>query len=62
MGENLGVHETLELHELITFKSLCLTKATIMQALVTDQNLKDIMQQDVQMTSRHIEELKTHLY
>jgi similar to spore coat protein len=61
MRENLGVHESLELHELVTFKSLCLTKVSIMQGLVTDPKLKEIMQQDVGMTSQHIEELKDHL-
>jgi similar to spore coat protein len=61
MRENLGVHESLELHELVTFKSLCLTKASIMQGLVTNPELKAIMQQDVTMTSRHIEELVNHL-
>ncbi|MFC7061511.1 hypothetical protein ACFQIC_06505 [Halobacillus seohaensis] len=61
MREKLGMHELLELHELVTFKSLCLTKALIMQKLVTDGELKAIMQQDVTMTSRHIEDLKNHL-
>ncbi|WP_245805896.1 hypothetical protein [Bacillus alkalicellulosilyticus] len=45
----------------MTFKSLCLTKSTMMQGLVTDQKLKDIMQQDVTMSSKQLEELKTHL-
>lgn len=61
MHQNLGVHETLELHELVTFKSLCLTKASLMQGLVTDPALKEIMQYDVTMTSGHLEELKKHL-
>ncbi len=59
--DKLGVHEVLEIHELMTFKSLCLTKSTMMQGLVTDQKLKDIMQQDVTMSSKQLEELKTHL-
>lgn len=61
MIDNIGVHEGLELHELITFKSLCLTKSTVMQALVTDPALKEIMQEDVSASSRHIEDLKRHL-
>ncbi|WP_019416267.1 hypothetical protein [Paenisporosarcina sp. TG20] len=61
MRENLGVHESLELHELLTFKSLCLTKSFIMQGLVKDEKLKEIMQQDVNMSSRHLKELKKHL-
>ncbi|WP_088105464.1 hypothetical protein [Halalkalibacter urbisdiaboli] len=61
MRENLGVHETLELHELVTFKSLCLTKAAVMQGLVTDENLKTIMQQNADMHTRHIQQLQNHL-
>ncbi|GAE24389.1 spore coat protein F [Halalkalibacter wakoensis JCM 9140] len=61
MNENLGIHETLELHELLTFKSLCLTKASIMQGLVTDETLKSIMQKDVVMHNKHLEQLKNHL-
>ncbi|WP_077622286.1 hypothetical protein [Sediminibacillus massiliensis] len=61
MADKLGLHEQLELHELVTFKSLCLTKATIMQGLVTDQQLKNIMQQDANMHTRHLEDLKGYL-
>jgi len=61
MKDNIGVHESLELHELSTFKSLCLTKSTVMQALVTDPALKELMQEDVSVSSRHIEGLKRHL-
>ncbi|MGS2779006.1 hypothetical protein ACVBAX_16720 [Robertmurraya sp. GLU-23] len=61
MIDNIGVHESLELHELLTFKSLCLTKSTVMQALVTDPALKELMQEDVSASSRHIEGLKRHL-
>jgi similar to spore coat protein len=61
MIENMGVHEGLELHELITFKSLCLTKSTVMQALVSDPALKELMQEDVSVSSQHIEDLKRHL-
>jgi similar to spore coat protein len=61
MIDKIGVHESLELHELLTFKSLCLTKSTVMQALVTDPALKELMQEDVTASSRHIEDLKRHL-
>lgn len=38
--QKLGVHEKLELHELLTFKTTCLTKAQTMIPLVSDTNLK----------------------
>ncbi|AAK78592.1 spore coat protein CotF [Clostridium acetobutylicum] len=54
----LGVHETMELHELLTFKNLCLTKTTVMTGLVSDPNLKSILQDDISTTKRQIGELK----
>ncbi|MDG5472008.1 hypothetical protein P6709_09620 [Jeotgalibacillus sp. ET6] len=61
MNESLGIHESLEIHELLTFKSLCLTKSSVMQGLVSDPLLKELMQQDVTMSIRQIEELRKHL-
>lgn len=52
-----ALHETLELHEIAVFKTLCLTKAKTMKALVSDEALKQILQQDVQVTSRQLKEL-----
>ncbi|MBP3952233.1 hypothetical protein [Bacillus suaedae] len=61
MREELGVHERLEVHELMMFKSLCLTKASVMKGLVTDERLKTLMQQDTEMHMRHLEDLRSHL-
>jgi similar to spore coat protein len=52
-----GLHETLELHEIATFKSLCMTKSKTMQILVSDNGLKQILQQDVQLSTRQLQEL-----
>ncbi len=57
MNTSLGAHETLELHEIAAFKTLCLTKSKTMQMLVTDPELKMLMQQDVQLSSRQLQEL-----
>jgi similar to spore coat protein len=54
----LGVHETLELHELLTFKSLCLTKSSTMSGLVQDNELKNLLSQDATQTRSHIESLQ----
>ncbi|MCR6104923.1 hypothetical protein HXA34_01300 [Salipaludibacillus agaradhaerens] len=61
MQNNIGVHEALELHELMKFKSLCLTKATVMQGLVSDNELKDIMKEDVGASKRHLADLKIYV-
>lgn len=54
----LGVHETLELHELLTFKSLCLTKSSTMSGLVQDNELKNLLTQDANQTKNHIQTLQ----
>jgi hypothetical protein len=57
MNMTFGLHETLELHEIATFKSLCMTKSKTMQALVSDNDLKQILQQDVLLSTRQLQEL-----
>ncbi len=54
----LGVHETLELHELMTFKSLCLTKSSTMSGFVQDNELINLLKQDVSQTKNHIQTLQ----
>lgn len=55
----LAPHETIELHELITFKNICLTKSISMSILVSDDELKSILKQDTATTQKHIEDLKS---
>lgn len=50
-------HESIQLHELLTFKNLCLTKSVTMSPLVSDKELKDILNQDATNAERHINEL-----
>ncbi|MBT2755286.1 hypothetical protein AB1K84_05815 [Mesobacillus foraminis] len=58
MTKYLGLHETLDIHELLTFKNLCLTKAATMGVLATDEQLKNILADDVKTGTKHILELK----
>jgi len=53
----LAPHEALELHEALNFKTLCLAKSKLMQGLVFDQELKALMQKDVEQTKLAIAEL-----
>ncbi|HYF77128.1 MAG TPA: hypothetical protein VD973_08360 [Symbiobacteriaceae bacterium] len=52
-----ALHETLELHEVSAFKAVCNTKAKTMQILVTDPELKRLMQAEAELSSRQLEEL-----
>ncbi|KZN99137.1 hypothetical protein P4T04_01990 [Bacillus badius] len=53
---NYALHEVLEVQEMAAFKTVCLTKSKTMKALVTDQRLKEIMQQDVDLSTRQLQE------
>lgn len=57
MTQRFALHETLELHEIAAFKTVCMTKSKTMQALVSDPALKQLMQQDVQLSTRQMGEL-----
>lgn len=61
MNNQLAPHETLELHELLSFKTVCMTKAQTMQNLVSDAELKQLLQEDVRNSVPAIEELKNLL-
>ncbi|WP_442595724.1 hypothetical protein [Neobacillus sp. D3-1R] len=61
MTKYLGIHEALELHELLTFKNLCVTKAATMSALVQDETLKNLLANDAQSGSEHISQLQKFL-
>lgn len=58
---NLGVHEKLELHELLTFKTTCLTKSQTMAPMVIDPNLKTILENDVRSGTEDIQQLRNLL-
>jgi similar to spore coat protein len=52
-----ALHETLEIHEIAAFKTVCLTKSKTMQGLVSDPALKQILQLDVDLSTRQLQEL-----
>ncbi|GGF93739.1 hypothetical protein [Paenibacillus abyssi] len=56
-----ALHETLEVHEIAAFKTVCMTKSKTMRALVSDPALKQILQEDVDSSTRQLEELSAIL-
>lgn len=56
--KKLADHESLDLHEVINFKTLCLAKSKLMQGLVFDQDLKALMQKDVEQSIQSLGELQ----
>ncbi|WNS79561.1 hypothetical protein RRU94_18720 [Domibacillus sp. DTU_2020_1001157_1_SI_ALB_TIR_016] len=61
MRNHLGQHESLELHELVVFKSLCTTKSATMSKLAQDPELKTLLEADAQAGQQHLQQLKTFL-
>lgn len=48
--DNFTLHETMEIHELLNFKTVCITKSKMMQGIVFDQELKGLLEKDVQQS------------
>ncbi|EGG33981.1 hypothetical protein [Paenibacillus sp. HGF5] len=57
MNSTFALHEMLEVHEIAAFKTVCMTKSKTMQALVTDPELKQILQQDATLSQQQLQEL-----
>ncbi|WP_071394013.1 spore coat protein [Bacillus tuaregi] len=55
--ETLALHETLEAHEILNFKTVCLLKSKLMQGMCFDNDLKALMEKDVQQSKKDINEL-----
>lgn len=58
MKAPMGLHETLEVHELLVFKNLCLTKALMISGLVQDEELKEILSDDADSGIDYINQLQ----
>lgn len=52
-----ALHETLEVQEIVAFKTVCMTKSLTMQALVTDPELLSLLSNDVKVTTQQLQEL-----
>ena len=55
--EDLALHETMESHELLNFKTVCLLRSKLMQGLCFDNELKALMEKDVQQSIKDVNEL-----
>ncbi|MBK4203776.1 spore gernimation protein GerQ [Bacillus spizizenii] len=56
--QTLAAHEAVDLHEIVNFKTLCIAKSKLMQGLVFDQDLKDLLQKDVQQSIQDLTDLQ----
>lgn len=56
--KSLAYHETMETHEVLNLKTVSLLKSKLMQGLCFDNELKALMEKDVQQSIAAINELK----
>jgi similar to spore coat protein len=61
MQKEFAPNETMQLHELLTLKNLSLTKSITMSPLVSDEELKTILKNNIKTSQQHIRELKGFL-
>ncbi|CAM2891397.1 spore coat protein [Salinicoccus roseus] len=54
----LAVHETLELHEVMTVKQSSLLKAGMMESLVEDAKLREIIRKERKISKKAIDEIQ----
>lgn len=56
--DQLALHEKVDMHEILNFKTVCLMKSKMMQGFVFNQELKALMEKDVQQNIAAITELQ----
>ncbi|WP_202617778.1 spore coat protein [Bacillus dakarensis] len=54
----LAFHETMDTHEILNFKTICLMKSKLMQGICFDNDLKALMEKDVHQSVKAIKEIK----
>ena len=57
-AKELALHEQLEVHEVLIFKTTCVTKSKMFVDLVQDKKLKEIIEEDLALSEKAIKDLK----
>jgi similar to spore coat protein len=57
--QSIAPHETMEVHEILNFKTVGLAKSKLMQGIVFDKDLKALMQKDVEQSIKAINALQS---
>jgi similar to spore coat protein len=57
----LAFHETMEIHELLNFHTVCMVKSKLASGLVFDQDLKRLLEKSVKQSMAAVSQL-TSLY
>lgn len=57
----LAPNETMQVHEMLNFKTICMTTSKMMEGVVFDQDLKALLEKDVQQSITAISGLQNLL-
>ena len=58
MAKELAMHEKLEVHEVLTFKTACVAKSKLFVDLIEDEDLKEIVEEDLELSTKAIKDLR----
>lgn len=58
MAKEYATHELLEVHEILTFKTACVAKSKVFSGLVEDKKLKEILEEDIELSTKAIKDLR----
>lgn len=59
--QNLAPNETMQIHEMLNFKTICMTTSKMMEGVVFDQDLKALLEKDVQQSIMAVSSLQNLL-
>lgn len=59
--QNLAPNETMQIHEMLNFKTVCMTTSKMMEGIVFDQDLKALLEKDVKQSITAISALQNLL-
>ncbi|EHI99278.1 hypothetical protein CDLVIII_2677 [Clostridium sp. DL-VIII] len=57
----LAPNETMQIHEMLNLKTICMTTSKMMEGVVFDQELKSLLEKDVQQSIGAISDLQSLL-
>lgn len=55
---SLSPHETMEISELLNLKKVCMTQSKLMKDMISDQDLKTLMEKDLQQAEKATTDLQ----
>ncbi|GEK58160.1 hypothetical protein ACFOLK_09675 [Marinococcus halophilus] len=58
MADNYASHEIIEIHELLQVKAAATAKASMMQGLATDKQLKQLLEESAVTSQQAVQELR----